>query len=205
MKYDIQSGVKGLIFDLDGTLVDSMPFHLASWKKACDAFGIKMTLEYLRQHAGTPGWAIAKELIILNNLEEKVTVDEFIDKKASLFNDMQKLIKPIEPVVAIVRKYHGVLPMAVGTGGSRNTVERSLKFAGLSRYFDIIVTATDIKNFKPHPETFLKCAEAMGVEPSVIEVFEDGLLGIRAAKEAGMIATNVQSWYDSDWEKEIGE
>jgi beta-phosphoglucomutase-like phosphatase (HAD superfamily) len=203
MKYDIQPGVKGLIFDLDGTLVDSMPYHLASWKIACESFGIKMTQEYLHQHAGTPGWAIARELIILNQLESKVTVEEFIDKKASLFNSMQKWIKPIEPVAAIVKKYFGILPMAIGTGGSRSTVERSLKYAGLTKYFDIIVTATDIQNFKPHPETFLKCAEAMEVDPSVIEVFEDGILGIRAALQAGMIATNVQSWYDSDWEKVI--
>lgn len=203
MKYDIQPGVKGLIFDLDGTLVDSMPYHLASWKIACKSFGIKMTEEYLRQYAGTPGWAIAKELIALHQLEGKVTAEEFIDKKNSLFSSMQKWIKPIEPVAAIVKKYFGTLPMAIGTGGSRSTVERTLKYAGLTRYFDIIVTANDIQNFKPHPETFLKCAEAMKVAPSLIEVFEDGDLGMRAAVEAGMIATNVQNWYDSDWEKTI--
>ena len=53
--------------------------------------------------------------------------------------------------------------------------------------------------YKPHPETFLKCAELMNVAPADCEVFEDGELGIEAAKRAGMIATDVRTWYDSDW------
>jgi HAD superfamily hydrolase (TIGR01509 family) len=56
-----------------------------------------------------------------------------------------------------------------------------------------------VDNFKPHPETFLKCAELMNVEPQYIEVFEDGDFGIEAARMAGMIVTDVRSWYDSNW------
>lgn len=203
MEHDIKRGIKGLIFDLDGTLIDSMPHHLASWKKACTAFGIKMETDYLSRHAGTPGWLIAEELVVLNNLEGKVDSKEIIKLKSHYFSEMQKKIKPIDPVVEIVKKYHGKIPMSVGTGGNRQTVEKSLEITGLSDYFNILVTASDIENFKPHPETFLKCAEAMGVNPSEIEVFEDGDLGIKAAKAAGMTATNVKEWYDSNWEKEI--
>jgi len=109
------------------------------------------------------------------------------------------LVKPVIPVVEIVKKYHGILPMAVGTGGHRDAVERTLAITDLLKYFDIIVTANDVLNYKPHPETFLRCARQMNVEPRFIEVFEDGDLGIEAAIEAGMIATDVRSWYDSDW------
>jgi beta-phosphoglucomutase-like phosphatase (HAD superfamily) len=56
-----------------------------------------------------------------------------------------------------------------------------------------------VENFKPHPETFLKCAALMKIEPELIEVFEDGDLGLKAASTAGMIATDVRSWYDSSW------
>ena len=59
--------------------------------------------------------------------------------------------------------------MAVGTGGHREAVKRTLQITGLSQYFDIIVTANDVDNFKPHPETFLKCAEMMKVEPSALK------------------------------------
>jgi HAD superfamily hydrolase (TIGR01509 family) len=89
--------------------------------------------------------------------------------------------------------------MAVGTGGHREAVERTLEITDLRKYFEIIVTANDVNSFKPHPETFLRCAELMNVRPEFIEVFEDAELGIEAAKKAGMNVTDVRSWYDSDW------
>jgi HAD superfamily hydrolase (TIGR01509 family) len=69
----------------------------------------------------------------------------------------------------------------------------------LRKYFEIIVTANDVNSFKPHPETFLRCAELMKVKPEFIEVFEDADLGIEAAKKAGMNVRDVRSWYDSNW------
>lgn len=199
MKYDIKEGVKGLIFDLDGTLADTMPYHFAGWKKACDKYGAHIDTAFLRKHTGSPGWFIASEIIKNCKLEGKVSVDEIVEEKLKQFYEVQDQVKAIEPVVDIVRKYHGKLPMAVGTGGHREAVERTLRITGLRDYFDIIITANDVDNFKPHPETFLKCAELMGVEPSVVEVFEDGDLGLEAAVNAGMKPTDVRSWYDSNW------
>ena len=199
MKYDIQPDVKGLIFDLDGTLADTMPYHFKSWKKACRKFGADMDKAFLKRHTGTPGWIIADEIIKMNKLNGNVTVDQILEVKLSEFYKQQHLVKPVIPVVEIVKKYHGILPMAVGTGGHRDAVERTLAITDLLKYFDIIVTANDVLNYKPHPETFLRCARQMNVEPRFIEVFEDGDLGIEAAIEAGMIATDVRSWYDSDW------
>jgi HAD superfamily hydrolase (TIGR01509 family) len=89
--------------------------------------------------------------------------------------------------------------MSVGTGGHRDAVERTLEITGLKKYFDIIVTANDVGSYKPDPETFLKCAELMKVDPPYVEVFEDSELGIQAAHNAGMIVTDVRSWYDSNW------
>ena len=199
MKYDIRPGVKGLIFDLDGTLADTMPFHFDGWKKACRKYGAHIDNAFLRKHTGSPGWMIAEEIIKNNNLDGSVTVDQIMTEKIEEFYKVQHLAEPIEPVVDIVKKYYGKLPMAVGTGGHREAVERTLELTGLKKYFDIIVTANDVENFKPHPETFLKCAEHMKVDPEYIEVFEDGDLGIEAARMAGMIATDVRSWYKSDW------
>jgi HAD superfamily hydrolase (TIGR01509 family) len=89
--------------------------------------------------------------------------------------------------------------MAVGTGGHREAVERTLDITDLRKYFDIIITANDVENYKPHPETFLKCAALMNINPEFVEVFEDGDLGIKAALNAGMQVTDVRSWYDSNW------
>ena len=199
MKYDIAPGVKGLIFDLDGTLADTMPFHFKSWEKACLKYGAHIDTNFLRKHTGSPGWIIAGEIIKDCGLNGSVTIDQIVNEKLEEFYSIQHLIKPIEPVTDIVKKYFGILPMAVGTGGHREAVERTLEITDLRKYFEIIVTANDVESFKPHPETFLKCAELMRVEPEFIEVFEDSELGIEAASKAGMRATDVRSWYDSNW------
>jgi beta-phosphoglucomutase-like phosphatase (HAD superfamily) len=199
VKYDIKPGVKGLIFDLDGTLADTMPYHFDGWKKACNKYGADIEPEFLRLHTGRPGWIIAAEIIKKCGLEGKVSIDQIMEEKFELFYSVQHNVKPIKPVVEIVKKYYGILPMSVGTGGHRAAVLRTLEITGLSQYFDIIVTANDIDNFKPHPETFLKCAELMNIAPQHCEVFEDGDLGIEAAMLGGMIVTDVRSWYDSNW------
>jgi beta-phosphoglucomutase family hydrolase len=199
MQYDIRPGIKGLIFDLDGTLADTMPYHFKGWQLACKKFGAEIDTAFLRKHTGSPGWLIADEIIKKCNLDGSVTIDQIIEEKLTEFHKDQPKVKPILPVVEIVKKYWGVLPMAVGTGGHREAVERTLDITGLRKYFDIVITANDIENFKPHPETFLKCADLMNVEPGLIEVFEDGDLGIEAAIAAGMFATDVRSWYDSNW------
>ncbi len=199
MQYDIKPGIKGLIFDLDGTLADTMPSHFKGWRKACQKFGADIDTAFLRKHTGTPGWIIADEIIKKCKLRGTVTIEQILAEKLIEFYKDQDSVKPIIPVVEIVKKYFGKLPMAVGTGGHREAVERTLEVTDLRKYFDIIITANDVDNFKPHPETFLKCAALMNIEPELVEVFEDGDLGIEAAKTAGMVATDVRPWYDSSW------
>lgn len=199
MKYDIKQGVKGLIFDLDGTLADTMPYHFKAWQKACLKFGAHIDNNFLKKHTGSPGWIIADEIIKKCGLNGSVSVESIMNEKLKEFFSLQHLIKPIEPVTDIVKKYYGILPMAVGTGGHREAVEKTLEITDLRKYFDIIVTANDVNSFKPHPETFLRCAGLMNTDPAHIEVFEDAELGIEAAKNAGMIVTDVRTWYDSNW------
>lgn len=199
MQYDIKPNIKGLIFDLDGTLADTMPYHFNGWKIACKKFGADIDKDFLRRLTGTPGWVIAKEIIKNCNLNGSVSVEEMVEEKLYQFSKEQRNVKPIAPVVDIAKRYHKILPMAVGTGGQRKVIERTLEVTGLSQYFDITITADDVSNYKPHPETFLKCAELMKVNPADIEVFEDGDLGLEAARSAGMVATDVRSWYNSNW------
>ncbi len=199
MLHDIKPGIKGLIFDLDGTLADTMPYHFIGWKKACHKYGADLDTSFLRKHTGSPGWIIASEIIEKCGLQGRVSVEQIMNEKIEQFFIIQHLVKPIDPVVQLARKYYGKLPMAVGTGGHREAVDRTLEITGLKELFDIIITANDVDNFKPHPETFLKCAEKMKILPADIEVFEDSDLGIDAANNAGMIPTDVRSWYNSNW------
>jgi beta-phosphoglucomutase family hydrolase len=190
----INPNAKGLIFDLDGTLADTMPIHFVAWKNAAAKYGIDFTPGLFKHLAGIPLYPTVEKL---NQMFGK-TIDpkEMGDLKEAEFEKNMHLTPEIKVVTDLVREFHGKIPMAVGTGGSRRLSLRSLDIIGLGGYFDILVTSEDVTNFKPHPETFLKCAEQMGVAPVYCEVFEDGLLGIQAARTAGMMVVDVTEYYN---------
>ncbi|MDP4185045.1 MAG: beta-phosphoglucomutase family hydrolase [Bacteroidota bacterium] len=193
-KLDINPKAKGLIFDLDGTIADTMPAHYRAWRDACKHFGIDFSTDLFIELAGIPLIPTAKKLneIFGTNIDP----EELGYRKENAFMKTIPLTRPIEPVVSIIRKYYGILPMAVGTGGSRDIAWQTLEAVGVSQYFEILVGAEDIKNPKPHPETFLRCAEQIGVQPEYCEVFEDGKLGLQAARTANMISTDVTPYYE---------
>ena len=184
---------KALIFDLDGTLADTMPIHYIAWKNAAAKYGIDFTIELFSQLAGVPLYPTVEKLnqVFGTNIDPK----EMGDIKEAEFEKNMHLTPEIKVVTDLVRMWHGKLPMAVGTGGSRRLSLKSLEIIGLKDYFDILVTSEDVSNFKPHPDTFLRCAELMGVNPVDCEVFEDGLLGLQAAKAAGMMVVDVTQYY----------
>jgi len=190
----INPKAKGLIFDLDGTLADSMPIHFISWKKAAAQYGINFTPELFAQLAGIPLYPTIEKL----NKMFGTTIDPKImgDIKEAEFEKNMHLTPEIKMVTDLVRNNYGKIPMAIGTGGSRRLALKTLEVIGLDGYFDILVSSEDVNHFKPHPETFLKCAELMGVEPADCEVFEDGILGIQAAQAAGMMVVDVTQYYE---------
>lgn len=93
--------------------------------------------------------------------------------------------------------------MSVGTGGLRRLALKTLEIVGLKDYFEVLVCSEDVVNHKPHPDTFLRCAELMGAKPKDCEVFEDGILGIQAAETAGMMVTDVRDYYEVTIGKEV--
>lgn len=194
MILDIDPNAKGLIFDLDGTISDTMPIHYIAWKNAAARYGIDFTVELFEQLAGIPLYPTVEKLNELfgTNIDPR----EMGDAKEEEYEANMHLAQPIEPVVDIIKKYHGKLPMSVGTGGLKRLAKKTLELIDLDKYFDIIVAYEDVNNYKPHPETFLRCAEQMGIEPIGCQVFEDGVLGMQAARTAGMMVTDVTKYYE---------
>jgi beta-phosphoglucomutase family hydrolase len=191
---NINPKAKGLIFDLDGTLADTMPIHYIAWKNAAARYGIEFTPELFAELAGIPLYPTVEKLnqIFGTNIDQK----EMGDIKETEFENNMYLTPEIKIVTDLVRAYHGKIPMAVGTGGARRLAFKTLEIIGLKDYFDVLVSYEDVSNYKPHPETFLKCAEQMGINPVDCEVFEDGRLGIEAAQTAGMMVVDVTEYYE---------
>ena len=98
-------------------------------------------------------------------------------------------------MVAIARREKGKRKLAVASGGWKRVVKESLTLVGVEDLFDAIVGADDVEKGKPEPDVFLKAAEKIGVLPGNCLVYEDGDLGIEAAKRAGMEVIDVRPWY----------
>ncbi len=195
MKLEINARVKGLIFDLDGTLSDSLPVHLATWDKVCAYYNCHFDPEIMVEMTGAPTIDFARRVVAENHLQD-VDPEEMVKMKQHIFWDSAHLLKPVPVVVNLVYKYYRILPMAVGTGASRRSAMIQLDQLKLTPYFEAVVTADDVTEHKPKPQTFLKCAELMGVAPADCHVFEDGILGMRAAIAAGMPVTDVKPFIE---------
>lgn len=101
---------------------------------------------------------------------------------------------PIESVVAVAAAYRGKLPIAVASGGYRDTITRTLDRLGIRDWFDAMVTAEDTPRHKPEPDVFLEAAKRLKVDPAKCVVFEDTDIGLEAARRAGMPGIDVRPW-----------
>ena len=189
----VPAHIKGLIFDCDGTLVDSMPIHWICWHETFAAFGQTCPQEFLDNLKGVP-----THRIVMHYNEQfgtSLDVDAFTEQKENLAKKKLLEVKPIEAVADIVRANAGKRPMAVASGGPYATVALSLKAVGLFDYFDAYVTADDPIPPKPDPAFFLAAADRINVDPTACQVFEDSELGFAAAEGGGMIWTDVRPFY----------
>ncbi len=175
---------RAYLFDLDGTVADSMPLHLISWQQAAREFGADFPEDLFWQWGGIP---LPRTVEMLNE-RFGYTMDPktVIHRKEQLYLTMLDQVHPIANVAAHVAKQHGHLPMAIVSGSPRLTIERTLEALHMADCFQAIVAAEDYTQGKPHPEPFLTAARLLHVPPGDCLVFEDADAGIQSAKAAGM-------------------
>ncbi|MFC3123050.1 beta-phosphoglucomutase family hydrolase [Agaribacter flavus] len=174
----------GIVFDMDGTLIDSMGSHLQAWQQTCEYYDIPFDRDYMYSLGGVPTLNIAKRLIDKHQVQHDPA--DIAARKKSQWQGLAHKPETIKATVEILKANHGILPMGVGTGSERAHAMDLLGNTGLLEWLDTVVTATDVKQGKPHPETFLTVAENMGVKASECVAFEDTDIGRQAAERAGM-------------------
>ena len=184
--------IRGLIFDCDGTLIDSMPLHWRCWHDTFAAFGVTCPHDFLEDLKGVPTDGILRRY----NEQFGTTIDvwAFTEEKEHRAQELLLTVQPIRLVTDVVDRYHGILPMAVASGGPSATVTLSLRVVGLLDRFVTVVTADDPVKPKPSPDIFLEAARRIGISPELCQVFEDADMGIQAAHAAGMLATDVRRY-----------
>ncbi|MSU50616.1 MAG: HAD family phosphatase [Opitutus sp.] len=196
MKLEIPPGdFAGYIFDLDGTLVDTMPLHYRAWDEALRKAGLNAQLdeELFYSLGGVPTLRVAE--LIAKHYGLTIDPAAVFEHKESLFHELQGDARLIEPVVEIARRMSLTHPVSVASGGPRAIVRRMLDLTGLAALFhhDVVVTPEDVEHGKPAPDMFLLAARRMRVEPRECLVFEDAEPGMRGAEAAGMKWVRVPS------------
>ncbi len=183
-----EHGIEAIIFDCDGTLVDTMPAHYDAWVHALEHVEAPFTLDHGRYRE----WGGISSAKVINMLCEEFAIEldgERLTKAKQAFL-AERLVdaKVIPHIAEFARKISETLPICVASGGHPNNVRNSLDAAGIGDLFsdDRIVTPFDVSHGKPAPDMFLLAAQRMGTSPEKTLVFEDGPPGIDGAKSAGM-------------------
>lgn len=184
--------IKAIIFDLDGTLVNTEPLHCEAWLSVLEKRGYHYDQDWFRQWIGKADRFLAQGVIDEHDLD---IVPRVLQKeKESLFHQLtEKETQTFPGLTELLNQLKGQLPMAIATNSSRRDAEKIFIPTQLNQWMDAVVTADDVEQLKPDPSMYLLAAQKIGATPESCLVIEDSASGAQAAKTAGMYVIGVTS------------
>lgn len=188
--------IKAVIYDVDGTLVDSEPLHVAAWNLALRYYGSSLSdlpEEFMRTMAGRKPIMIAIEMTKVLKLD--VEPSGLLRVKTAKYVELaERQLRPMEGAVESIKSLRGAgYRLAIGTSLDAPLLDKILHRLNIEGNFEVKVTGDQIQKGKPDPETYLKVAELLELEPQECVVLEDAETGIRSAKAAGMTCVAVEN------------
>ena len=196
---------KAFLFDLDGTLVDSMWIWESIDVEYLDRFGLELPEDL---HSCIEGMSFSETA---RYFKERFSIPDTLEMMKSDWNRMawEKYTQevPLKSGIREFLRYHRArgVKMAVATSNSRELAEAVIAVHGLTDTFDVIVTGCDVAHGKPFPDVYLEAAVRLGVDPSECLVFEDVVAGIQAGRSAGMEVAAVEDAYSLYQERQKKE
>ncbi len=176
----------GVIFDVDGVLVDTGPIHFKSWVKMANEIGKKFTKKFFDLTFGQQSVSITRKLV--GSKVEQHLVENWASLKEQYYREMVKdKLEPLPGVLNLIKDLKDKnFKLAIGSSGPPENVELVLTTLNLTQNFDVIITAVEVENGKPEPDVFLIAAQQLKLDPKNCIVIEDAPVGIEAAKRADM-------------------
>ncbi|MFD9504921.1 HAD family hydrolase [Streptomyces sp. NPDC060035] len=176
-----------VIFDLDGTLVDSEPNYYEAGRRLLSRYGVRdFSWE---KHTRFIGISTRETLSVLRaEYGIEAPVEELLAEKDALYLELAGASTKVFPQMRILveRLHEDGVVMAVASGSSRAAIGATLAVTGLDAYIPLYVSAEDVAHGKPEPDVFLETARRLGAEPADCVVLEDAVPGVEAAYAAGM-------------------
>jgi beta-phosphoglucomutase len=180
------------IFDMDGVIIHSNPFHKIALHQFCEKYGYHLTEDQLRNKI----YGRTNKQWITNLFERDIPpaeMHQLAEEKEGIFRELYKNdIKAVDGLEIFLKKMDAQkIHRAIGTSAPRSNVDFTLSKTNLESYFPTILDDTFVENGKPHPEIYIKCAAALGFAPAHCIVFEDSLSGVEAGKASGAKVVGV--------------
>jgi beta-phosphoglucomutase-like phosphatase (HAD superfamily) len=182
--------LKGIVFDCDGTLADTMPLHWRAWQAISRRHKFHFPEDRFYSLGGVP----SRDILKMIGEEQRLALDHLAvaREKEAEYLPLIAQVEPINTVVGVAREYFGKIPLAVASGGTRSIIEQVLEHLGIRKLFAAVVTSEDVVNQKPSADIFLEAARRIGVAPECCRAYEDTDLGMQAIQAAGMEAVDVR-------------
>jgi len=176
-------GTQALLFDCDGTLVDTIALYKACWTVVFAEYGFTLTDDWFEEWRGHSMEPFLRAALPVLSAEELERVES---QGMELFYARAHELEAFEHVVDIARRFHGAMPIAVVSGGPGIAVQRTLEATGLDELFDLVITNDDVSKGKPAPDVYLLAMDRLGVTAAECVAYEDSNSGMTAARAAGI-------------------
>lgn len=182
------SNAKGFLFDLNGTMINDMPYHIQAWHKKLTELGSRLSIEEAKQECyGKNDELLERVFPGRFTMEEKINIGN--EKEAIYRIEFKPLLKLIDGLdIFLAKAAEKNISMAIGSAAIDENINFVIDNLNIRHYFNAIVSANKVSQSKPHPETFLKCAAELGLAANDCIVFEDTPKGVECALNAGMKA-----------------
>ena len=189
---------KALIFDLNGTMINDMPYHIKAWHRIVNDLGAKLSMERVKQECYGKNEEVLERIFPGRFTEAgKSKIGYEKEKQYQLeFRPHLKLIKGLMELLKVAHERR--IKMAIGSAAIIFNIDFVLDGLQVRKYFSVIVSADDVEHSKPDPETFNKCSEKLNIDCKDCLVFEDSPKGVEAAQNAGMDCVVVNSLHKKE-------
>jgi beta-phosphoglucomutase len=175
------------IFDWDGTLADTRQVIVASFQKALSNINIKTRAEFIERRIGTGAARTFQEILQKSGKPSNdAIIKRLLKKKIQAEIDLSSKVKLLDGAEELLQSLQGKVKVALASMNNRAVIDPILTAMDIYRFFNVVLTVEEVKEFKPDPEIFLKAAAKLGISSEKCVVLEDSIFGVQAAKNAGI-------------------